>query len=349
MSAPPALSVVMATYNRADTLTETIRHLTDQDLDPQAFEVIIADDASPDETCAVVERAIARVPFHLKLLRNDRNRGPGYTENRGIREARAPLILLMADDIWMVRGALRAHLEFHRRHPEPWLAAMGCVLQSPRLNDTVFLRKWDPFRFREIGEATELPYYRFWANNVSVKRAFLLEHGLFREPRGRGGAPAHEDAELGYRLHKAGMKIVYNPSALGYHYHHVTLQGATKRWYERGLNWGALWKLVPEPEIPVIYHVLTWRTLGDHVRALFGSRRSYLMPHNRNVAALLLGHLARAVGFNAVTVKHFWWPLLERAESSPLLARFMSARLYRLFLYYHFIKGVRDAPTVLEQ
>jgi GT2 family glycosyltransferase len=335
----------MATYNRSETLRETIGCLAAQDLDPGDYEVIIIDDCSLDSTRQVVQEAINVVPFELKFMVNDANRGPGYTENRGIREAAAPIILLMADDIWMEPQALRAHLEMHDKHPETEAGVMGRVLQSPRLNQSAFLRHWDPFRFNDLKQKVdELPYYRFWANNMSVKRALLQEHGMFREPMGRGGAPAHEDAELGYRLHKSGgLRIFYQPRATGYHYHLVTLEGATKRWYDRGLNWGEFHSLVPEPELPVAYHVLTWSTLRDHLRATFGPRRRYLAASDRNVVGLLVKHFIRLLAFNGLTARFLWGPLLRGAETSPALERLVNRHIYRLYLYYHFLKGVRDA------
>ncbi len=348
MSSGPKLTVVMATYNRSETLRETIRCLADQDLDAGDYEVIIIDDCSPDSTSQVVQEAMKVVPFKLKFMVNDSNRGPGYTENRGIREATAPIVLLMADDIWMEPQALRAHLEVHEEHPEVEVGVMGRVLQSPRLDQTAFLRHWDPFRFNDLKqEIDELPYYRFWANNMSVKRALLEEHGVFREPMGRGGAPAHEDAELGYRLHKSGgLRIFYQPRATGYHYHLVTLEGATKRWYERGLNWGEFRSQVPEPELPVAYHVLTWNTLGDHIKALFGPRRRFLAKSDRNVAVLLLKHTLRMLGFNGLMVKYLWTPILQGAEKSKTLERLVNRQMYRLYLYYYFLKGVQDAGQI---
>ena len=41
MSDALKLSVVMATYNRAETIRETLRHLADQSLDPSSYEVIV--------------------------------------------------------------------------------------------------------------------------------------------------------------------------------------------------------------------------------------------------------------------------------------------------------------------
>jgi glycosyltransferase involved in cell wall biosynthesis len=335
------LSVVMATYRRAETLRETIHHLADQDLDPGSYEVIIIDDGSPDDTRAVVQEAQARVPFQLTYLHHA-NRGPGATQNRGIRAAAAPIVLLMADDIFMSRQALSAHLAFHDAYPEPEVAVLGRVQQSNLLTQTVFLRTWDPFRFSDFEGLTELPYFRFWACNISFKRDFMLQHGLFREAMGRAGAAAHEDAELGHRLSRHGLRVLYCSAALGFHDHVVTLQQACERAHQRGLNFGEFRQFVPEPEIPVAYHVLSFRTLGDHARAVFGPRRRYLSQGDRNPLLLSLRYALRALAFNGVAVGLFWRPFLDAAERHPTLARLVNQEMYRGTIFYYFLVGCAE-------
>src|SRR5258708_38251089 len=90
------LSVVLATYNRAETLRDTLRHLADQELDPTCYEVIVIDDGSPDHTRKVVAEALPVVPFKLTYLHHA-NRGPRYTQNRRIRIPQAPIVRLMAE------------------------------------------------------------------------------------------------------------------------------------------------------------------------------------------------------------------------------------------------------------
>jgi len=345
MTGQAQLSVVMATYNRAETLRETIHHLADQELDPSVYEVIIIDDGSTDNTREVVEEAQTQVQFRLIYLHHP-NRGAGYTQNRGIRSARAPIILLMADDIFQSRRSLREHLDFHTAHPELEVAALGCVRQSPQLESkTMFLRTWDPFRYSDFEGLTELPYYRFWACNISVKQEFLLQNALFRESMGRGGAASHEDAELGYRLQQHGLRILYCPAALGFHHHVVTLRQACERAYSMGLNFGEFNQSVPVPELAVAYHVFSLGTIGDHLRIWFGPRRKFVPPGDRNPLLLLARYLIRGIGFNGATVRYFWMPLFERAERDPRTARFVRAPFYRGLIAYHFFRGCREGPS----
>ena len=83
------LSVVVATYNREKVLRRTLDHLADQTLPKDRYEVLVVDDGSPDGTEAMVARFAASSPYPLKYLRHQ-NRGPGYSENRGIRECAGP-------------------------------------------------------------------------------------------------------------------------------------------------------------------------------------------------------------------------------------------------------------------
>lgn len=341
----PKISVVMATYNRAETIRETLRCLDAQTLAPGEYEVLVIDDGSPDHTLQVLDEAKGWVRFPLTVMTHA-NAGPGYTQNRGIREARAPVVLLIADDIFLAPGALAAHLAVHQTHPEPQAASLGVVRQSPQLTQSVFLRTWDPFRFSSFDGLQELPYYLFWACNVSFKRDFMLAHGMFRDQRGRAGAAAHEDAELGYRLHLHGLQLYLAQEGTGYHYHIENLPGAMKRAYQRGLNFGEFHAHVPTPEIVVRYHVLNRRTLADHFRAVFGPRRRYLIGADRNPLLLAARYLMRTATFNRLTLPLLWVPLLEAAEHRAWAARLVHRNLYRGVISWHFFKGVRDADAL---
>jgi glycosyltransferase involved in cell wall biosynthesis len=342
MSDSLELSVVMATYNRAETLKETIRHLSEQDLDPASFEVIVIDDGSPDNTREVVEAWMRDARFRLRYLHHS-NHGPGYSQNRGLEVAEAPLVLLMADDILMSPGALSAHLAMHEAYPKLEVAVLGQVVQPPHLDKSVFLRIWDPFCFRDMRGLKELPYYRFWACNISAKRNFLIQNGMFLERRGRGGAASHEDAALGYRLSRAGLRILYCPEALAHHHHVVSLETACRRAYEQGVNFPDFRAYVGQPEIAVAYHVLGGSTLGDHFRTWFGPRRRYLLGGDRNPPALIVHYALRLALFNSFTLRFLWMPLVAWAEIEPAVARHMRPVFYRGIIACNFFKGCREA------
>ena len=331
------ISVVIASYNRSMTIPSTLRCLAEQTLHPSDYEVIVVDDGSPDDTEGAVRSAMERHPYDLRYLRHA-NRGICYTQNRGIRHARAPLILLIPDDIKLVPGALAAHVDRHERHPDPHIAILGKVLQSDELaTESVFLRNWDPFKFKTLKHIHELPYYYFWAFNISFKKDFVIKNGMFNESLVRGGADGHEDVELGYRLARKGLRILYSNKALGYHYHIVTLKDALRKYYHKGQTWPKFRRSANHPEITVHYHVLSIHTLKDYMRTFRHPNR--LLGVDRNPVLLLFRHVAHALFFNFMSVPFLWLPLMFRAEKFPQLAKLMHPQLYRGVLFHFFLKG----------
>jgi len=342
MSSPLSLSVVLPTYARAEVLRTTLRHLWDQTLDPRTYEVIVVDDGSPDHTQAVVQQAISESPYQIAYLRHE-NSGPGYTQNRGIRAASAPLILLLADDIFMTRGALEAHVAAHAHHGDRRVAILGNVTQSPELRQSAFQRKWDPFELRRLEQHQELPYWMFWACNISFKRDFMLEHGMFLDARGSAGAAAHEDVEVGHRLSRHGLRIFHEKNASAHHYHPESLQTAIARSYQRGLNWHEAFERMPHPEMLIRQRMYGIGTLLRHHRALTGERRAHLLGADRSMPRLAIDAVLRSILFNRLTVPLGWTPLMKMAERHSLVEAAMRPRFYRGVVVYHFRKGARDA------
>jgi glycosyltransferase involved in cell wall biosynthesis len=337
-----SISVVIATYKRCEVIPITLRHLARQTLPPSQFEVILVDDGSSDNTEAVARNLMGTMPYRLRYIRHP-NHGIGYTQNQGILAAHAPIVALIADDIFYTPEALETIIWAHNQHPEESVAVLGKVAQSSEIaGRSIFLKHWDPFKFRVIEDLTELPYYYFWACNISCKRDFLWENGLFDESMGWAGPAAHEDVELGYRLGLKGLRIIYEKKALAYHHHFETLDGAIKRAYERGLNWKDFRGRVNDPSITVRYHLLNRYTWRDHYLAYI-TKPNHLMGVDKNPFLLLLLQLVRKTVFNFFTVPNLWLPLLRQAETNPPLGALMHWRFYQGVISYHFHKGATEA------
>jgi glycosyltransferase involved in cell wall biosynthesis len=93
MTNSPTASVVIPTYNRAHLVLRAVRSVLDQTF--ADFEVIVADDASTDDTEAVVG---ALDDPRVRYLRCERNGGNAAARNLGWRSARGRFICFLDSD-----------------------------------------------------------------------------------------------------------------------------------------------------------------------------------------------------------------------------------------------------------
>ena len=171
---------------------------------------------------------------------------------------------------------------------------------------------------------------------------------MFRDRRGRAGSAAHEDPEVGYRLMQCGMKLYYDSSARGFHYHYEDFDITIDRMYQRGLNFGEFRKLVGQPELSVAYHVLNRSTLHDHWNTYTGERKNYLHESERNPLRLVFHYTLRSLLFNRLMVPLVWLPFLRLAEKSKLVEFFVHPRFYHGLMGYYFQRGAADGNRKFE-
>jgi GT2 family glycosyltransferase len=205
------LSVVIPTYNRLDTLRHVVPSLLHQSVSPDSYELLICDSNSNDGTAEYLAGVHAEHP-------NVRHLPGAYTgramaRNAGIAQAQGQVVLFNDSDIIADPGLLEAHLRHHREQRK--IAVVGWEVQVTSLEDYEYKRE----RPDERGSLhppsrKKLSWLYFLTGNASVRRDDLLAVGCFDESFTGYG---HEDLELGYRLQKAGLTILYEPRAVNYH------------------------------------------------------------------------------------------------------------------------------------
>ena len=128
MSSAPAVSVVIATYNRANYLAETIDSVLGQSF--QKFELILVDDGSTDETRRIVAPYGSRVRYLYQ-----ENRGPSAARNLGARNASAGWISIQDSDDLCLPNHLETLYGYAHKHPESGIIfANGSYLGGPAHN-----------------------------------------------------------------------------------------------------------------------------------------------------------------------------------------------------------------------
>jgi len=124
--APPLVSVIVPTYNRALLLERSLRSVADQDY--ECVEIIVVDDVSTDDTPAIFERLsneLSQFGIPLRLVELPVNSGPAVARNRGVAVAEGSLLSFLDSDDLMEPQFLSTVIKLLARYPECALAFSG--------------------------------------------------------------------------------------------------------------------------------------------------------------------------------------------------------------------------------
>lgn len=226
------------------------------------FEVIVVDDGSTDTTPRLLQEFAGKVTFPLKTL-SQTNSGQGVARNQGIEQAEGEILLFLGDDMLPANNLLEKHAEFHDIHTADSFACLGLVEWSREIKVTRFMR-WltrsgVQFKFDDLQKNSQTDFWRFYTANISLKRKLLGDERFNTDFKGWG----FEDAELGLRLEKKGMRLLYNPDAVVQHFHKISDESLAERQRQAGKNAVQFQKLHPDVQVlPTGWKLITQRMIA---------------------------------------------------------------------------------------
>jgi glycosyltransferase involved in cell wall biosynthesis len=217
-STAPIVSVIVSTFSRAPFLADLVTALARQTFDLRRFEVILVDDASPDDTWDRIVALARRTPLRLLGVRLAANSGQGPGRNAGVSRARSPLVAFTDDDCipspeWLAEltapllsdGGATSRPRVVQGRTEPWPDDASTV--GPWCRTVHVVR----------------PTWLFETCNVAYRACDFERAGGFP---GRGEAPVErsgklvgEDALLGWRVTMDGAELSFAAGALVHHRH----------------------------------------------------------------------------------------------------------------------------------
>jgi len=206
-------SLVIPTHNRRDSLRRVLEALARQTTPADKYEVLVICDGCTDGSAAMC-RALT-MPYRLRVLEQTPNQGPAAARNRGVREATAPIILFIDDDVVPEPTLIAEHLRLHAQDEQA--VVIGTLLAPPgfRLNpwtrwEEAMLQK----QYADMAAGRWEPTPRqFYTGNASVRREHILAAGGFDASFRRA-----EDVELAYRFRDLRLHFYFNPDAKGWHH-----------------------------------------------------------------------------------------------------------------------------------
>jgi glycosyltransferase involved in cell wall biosynthesis len=232
-------SIVIATYNRADELRETLASLAGLRTDGP-WEVIVVDNNSSDDTRQVVDEMTARFPAPLRYV-FEREQGRSPALNAGLRAAAGQIIATTDDDVrvppdWLTlaaEGLARQQCDYVGgrvlpiwRGPRPaWLSDHGG-------------KQWAVIALLDYGNAP----IEFGARvplgvNMAFLRSAFERAGNFDPRSGRraGTLLGQEVREWCIRARKAGVRGFYIPELTLEHV--IPASRLKKQYFRRWFYW----------------------------------------------------------------------------------------------------------------
>jgi len=232
----PTISIAIPTYNRQEMLRKTMHSMINQQTEGNfTYEILIIDDASTDNTAAVVEEISRSSPVPIRYITE---KGRGYTAvlNRAVLEFHGQWLAFFDDDQYAGSTWLNELYQYALNHsadmvggpilldlPEELLAKIGPVCRD-LLGESPDARHPEQYK-----ENPPLP----GGGNRLVKRYVFQTVGPFDETMLTGGC----DRDFLLRARAAGIKMGWAFPAIAYHqipqervtYNHI-------KWYS--LQWG---------------------------------------------------------------------------------------------------------------
>lgn len=290
-------SIVIPTYQRREIVARSVAALDRQSF--RDFEVVVVDDGSGDGTAEAL-RALD-VDFPLTVIRRS-NEGASVARNVGAAAASGEYLVFLDDDMEADPEMLAEQDRSLREGADMVLGHLPLHPDSPDNLLSQGVGRWaEKRRARLEGIAGELPITELNTGQMSISRANFERLGGFDASFTQEGLYGGEDLDFGYRVGRAGLRLVFNPAAISYQLYAVDPAHYTRRTGESGRAHRQLRSKHPE------------LTQDLHAGLVYRTRRSRIFFG-------LLGHLPRA----------FSWPLRAFAAHRVRAGK-LDFHTYRLF------------------
>jgi hypothetical protein len=217
---PPTVSVIMATYNGAALVGETVESVLAQSFGD--FELVIVDDASSDDTLA---RLRAFDDSRITIIPAERNGGPVLARNRAFAAARGRYIAGLDQDDLCHPDRLAKQVAWLEAHPDGVLVASAVrvlMADGSLANDESVPAHTSPALLRWL---LHFGNPLTWSS-VMIRGEAARQLDMFERP----DRLYAEDFDLYHRLSRLGAMARLDEPLLTYRWHEG---GASRRYTER--------------------------------------------------------------------------------------------------------------------
>lgn len=210
----PPVSVLIAAYNEAGAIRDTLLSLSRQDY-PGEVEIVVLNDGSTDATADVVRAAIEELllpaNIHIRLVDFPRNAGKATVLNRGLSRARHDLIVTVDGDSWIHPDGLTHLVERILSDPPETQAVAGSIMvRNSRHNLLTAAQEWDYFH----GIAAVKRMQSMFHGTLVAQGAFSIYRREALEAVGGWPPCVGEDIVLSWAILERGDRIGHAEDAI---------------------------------------------------------------------------------------------------------------------------------------
>lgn len=212
------VSIIIPVYNGGNTLADTLTSVTQ--LEYPCKEIIVVDDGSTDNTCAIAES------FGARVIKLEQNSGPAAARNQGALHATYDILLFTDSDVWVKKNLLHDLLHtFQRTHAD---AVQGTFSEvCPHANYySQYKNLYNRFVLNSLPQWIDTT---FTSITAVKKDAFQQCGGFDANIR----AASVEDRTLGKNIIEHGFTIYFDPSLEVVHNKKLTAWGFIRNQYLR--------------------------------------------------------------------------------------------------------------------
>ncbi|MBO5860747.1 MAG: glycosyltransferase family 2 protein [Alistipes sp.] len=217
------LSLVVATYNRAESLITALQSVVQQTAPKDEWECVVVNNNSTDDTTERF-KAFAEAHPDVRLRMVDEVRqGLSFARNRGIGESEGEYIAIIDDDERIAPDFISSYISLFDSTPDAMAAGGPIVAEYPSGKPRWMSR----FTERPIAntmyfgdKVTLFPAGRIpGGGNMAIRRSAIRRYGVFDTSLGYVGEQliGGEECDLFERLQIAEAKYYYVPGAVMYH------------------------------------------------------------------------------------------------------------------------------------
>jgi GT2 family glycosyltransferase len=272
-------SVIVLSWNGIEYLGPCLDAVLSQDF--ADFEVIVVDNGSSDGSASFVAEHYPQV----SLIRNERNLGFAAGNNVGMRAATGDVLVLLNQDTEVSDGWLEALVG---TLADPTVGIVGCKLRYPDGTiqhaggylhglrggtEHVGRHEVDDGKFDRLAEVDYACAAAMAIRRTARELIGPLDEAFF---------PAYyEDVDWSFRARAAGLRVVYQPSAVVTHHECSTTVDPSSHERQFAAHQGRLRFVFKHFSVERLLHEfgpaeLAWVSATEHNEEVMAARRAYL-------------------------------------------------------------------------